>query len=110
MNAVLYWLMITGHRKAIEARRAGRRSAFIAWSAAAAVCAAIAAVVVLGLTALFLHVGWWWAAIPILAGAGLPVFAAPVAEHVAVPLGAARLAAFLGKRALGAGADPDAVA
>jgi hypothetical protein len=110
VNAILYWLLIAGHRKAIEARRAGRRSAFVAWSAAAALSAALAAVLVLGLGALFMHVGWWWAAIPIVAGAGLPVFAGPLAEHVAVPLGAARLAAFLGKRALGAGSDPDAVA
>jgi hypothetical protein len=103
-------MCVYGHRRAIEARRAGRRGAHLAWSAAAAACAIAGGIVILGLVALFLHVGMWWLAVPLGYAAVMPLFAAPVAEHVAAPLGAVRLAHWMGSRALVSGGDPDAAA
>ncbi|HTJ43351.1 MAG TPA: hypothetical protein VL463_14700 [Kofleriaceae bacterium] len=110
MRGAFYALLVAGHRRAVEARRAGRRSAYLAWSAAAALLATIAGVVILGMVGLFVHVGWWWAAIPLAYLAMVPLFAHPIAEQVASRMGAPRLAYFLGKRAIASGGEPEAVA
>jgi hypothetical protein len=110
VRGALFALLAQAHRRAIEARRAGRRAAHLAWSAAAAASLCAGGAGLLGLIAMFVHVGWWWLALPLGYAALVPLFAAPVAEHVAAPLGAPRLAAWMGARALVSGGDPDAPA
>jgi hypothetical protein len=110
MTGAFFAACVWGHRRAIEARRAGRRAAHLAWSAIAALLAVVGGVAILGLVALFVHAGVWWLVPPLLYFAVMPLFAEMFAEQVAAPLGAARLAYFMGERALSSGGDPDAAA
>jgi hypothetical protein len=99
---LLIWKL---HQVALDARRKNRTGAYFAWSAVAAVTGTLLFAVGALLVFLFFYVGAWWLAL-ILAGVMITPIAGPwLMRHVLVPLGAYRLAYYVGYAAR-PGKDP----
>jgi hypothetical protein len=110
MYGLFVGLFMTGHQRAIDARRRGHRERYLLWSAAAAACAALGLSVLIALAILFWVVGWWWADLILAYWVGVPLVGAAIATRIAVPLGLPKLAHALARRAAWSGADPGAAA
>jgi len=83
-------------RFALDARRKRRTGAYYAWSAVAALCAAVLLVATIALAYLFYDVGLWWVSILIVGLAVLPVVGLWLVRRVLVPLGWYRAAYAIG--------------
>jgi hypothetical protein len=110
MRGILLWVLQSAHRKAIDARRAGRSGAYVAYALLSGVTTAIG--LAIGL-AMFL--GLWYAGIePVAIVLGVIVvvpFAGPaIVRHVLAPRGWVRLAHTTGFGSIASGKDPDAYA
>jgi len=96
MYALPVILLARLHRYAIDARRKNRTWHYFGWSAVAALIATILFALGTAIVALFLYVDLWWLA-AIMAGVlVLPVVGPTLVRHVLVPLGAYRLAYYVG--------------
>jgi hypothetical protein len=97
MYALPYLAFIRLHHFALDARRRDRTRRYLAWS----VIAGIVGGLVVG-TALFMAwalwvVGWWHLSLAIVGVAAVPIAQPIVQRHVLVPLGAVRIAYWLGR-------------
>ncbi len=100
---LLAWL----HRHAIDARRKNRTWHYFAWSAVAALIATVLFSLATALVALLVYVKLWWLAGIMTGVLVLPIVGPTLVRHVLVPLGAYRLAYYLGW-ACRPGKDPTA--
>ena len=89
---LLAWL----HRHAINARRKNRTWQYFAWSAVAALIATILFAVTTAFVALFIYFELWWVAAIMTGLLVLPIVGPTLVRHVLVPLGAYRLAYYVG--------------
>ena len=89
---LLAWL----HRHAINARRKNRTWHYFAWSGLAALLATVLFSLATALVALFVYVKLWWLAGLMTGVLVLPIIGPTLVRHVLVPLGAYRLAYYLG--------------
>jgi hypothetical protein len=105
MYALPFLLIWKLHQVALDARRKNRRGAYFAWSAVAALTGTLIVTAGSLLVYLFFYVGLWWMAL-ILGGVILtPMLGPMLIRRVLVPLGAYRLAYFIGYAAR-PGKDP----
>ncbi len=105
MYALPFLLIWKLHQVALDARRKNRTGAYFAWSALAAVTGTLIFLLGAFLVYVFVYVGLWWFAL-IIVGVMLTPIAGPwVIRRVLVPLGAYRLAYYLGYAAR-PGKDP----
>ncbi|MFN0252597.1 MAG: hypothetical protein ACKV2T_37320 [Kofleriaceae bacterium] len=105
MYALPFLLIWKLHQVALDARRKNRRGAYLAWSAVAAFTWTLIVTAGSLLVYLFFYVGLWWLAL-IVGGVILtPMLGPMLIRRVFVPLGAYRLAYFVGYAAR-PGKDP----
>jgi hypothetical protein len=107
MYALPVILLARLHRFAIDARRKNRTWHYFAWSGVAALIATILFVFATAFVALLFYVKLWWLALLMMGLLLLPVIGPTLVRHVMVPLGAYRLAYYLGW-ACRPGKDPTA--
>lgn len=96
MYALPFLLIYKLHQVALDARRRNRSGAYYAWSALAAVCGSLIFLVGAFLTYIFFRVGLWWFALVLAGVMLLPVTGPLLIRRVLVPLGAYRLAYYVG--------------
>ena len=61
MYALPFILLLRLHHHALDARRRNRSWHYLAWSAVAAISAAVLLTIGVSLVGLLWWVGWWWA-------------------------------------------------
>ncbi len=96
MYALPVILLARLHQFAIDARRKNRTWHYFAWSAVAAVIAALLFSLGTALVALLFYVRLWWLGLIMGGVLVLPIVGPTLVRHVLVPLGAYRLAYYLG--------------
>src|SRR5665647_449582 len=96
MYALPVILLSRLHRFAIDARRKNRTWHYFAWSGVAALIATILFAFATAFVGLLFYVKLWWLALVMMGLLLLPVIGPTLVRHVLVPLGAYRLAYYLG--------------
>ncbi|MDB4960056.1 MAG: hypothetical protein JWP01_55 [Myxococcales bacterium] len=107
MYALPVILLTRLHQYAIDARRKNRTWHYFAWSGVAALIATVMFLLATTLVALLFYAKLWWLAIAMIGLLLLPIVGPTLVRHVLVPLGAYRLAYYLGW-ACRPGKDPTA--
>jgi hypothetical protein len=96
MYALPVILLTRLHQYAIDARRKNRTWQYFAWSGVAALIASLLFVLATALVGLLIYARLWWLAIAMVAVLLLPIVGPTLVRHVLVPLGAYRVAYYLG--------------